>query len=390
VPPDLPVKEASLSDLKEQIRSVSRVKAQAEALRARAAAEFAKRAGDSLAEKTLREQSGQSTRGTRAELETANKLQDLPTTAEALDEGEITSGHARIIAKAAEGVNIDEEELVGKAKREPVDVFAHTARRHAQQQSADDGMSVLQQQRRQRRGWIRTDRGSGMIILHAEFDPIRGAQIKSALSKKTDDLWRDEDPNTRPTTAQRMADALAELLCRPASKNGKRVETTVVLVAQYDVINRQLHEATLGDGTPIPIEAFKDLACQAKILPAIFDRKGQALWVGMGRRIANYAQRMALIARDRGCVGCGADPAWCQAHHIIPWAADGPTDIENLCLLCSKCHHRVHDEQWEITQTPQGQHVLQTPFRNNRRALPIKNDPTPAGGRRKPTTRLLL
>ncbi len=55
VPPALPVKETSLSDLKEQIRSASRVKAQAEALRARAAAEFAKRAGDSLAEKTLRE-----------------------------------------------------------------------------------------------------------------------------------------------------------------------------------------------------------------------------------------------------------------------------------------------------------------------------------------------
>ncbi len=64
----------------------------------------------------------------------------------------------------------------------------------------------------------------------------------------------------------------------------------------------------------MPVEVFKDLACQARIVPAILNTRGQPLWVGLGKRLTTPAQRMALIARDRGCVGCGADPAWCQAH----------------------------------------------------------------------------
>jgi 5-methylcytosine-specific restriction protein A len=377
--PPLPLEDAPLAGLREVMCSASRVKAQAEALRSRAAAELARRAGRGLAEKTLREQSGESTRGSRQEVETGSKLKELPGTKKAFGDGEITSGHARIIAKVAEDANIDEDELVDKAKKEPVDVFAHTARKHAQQRSGDDGMSALERQRRARKAWIRTDRGTGMTVFHAQLDPITGARIKNALSKKTDQLWRDEDPKFRPSTGQRMADALAGLLCpedddlKPGSSR-----TTLVLVAHYDPVTRQLGDAHLGDGTPLPVDVLRDLACRSKILPTVFGAKGQVLWAGMSRRAASPTQRMLLVARDRGCVGCGADAAWCQAHHVVPWAAGGPTDIDNLCLLCSRCHHRVHDQDWEISQTPQGKHILQPPSRNNRRSLPLK---TPARGR---------
>ena len=375
--PSAPVENASLAGLREMMRSASRVKAQAEALRARAAAELARRAGRGLAEKTLREQSGESVRGSRQEVETGSRLKELPGTKKAFGEGEITSGHARIIAKAAEDANIDEEELVEKAKKQPVDVFAHTARRHAQQRSGDDGMSVLERQRRDRKAWIRTDRGTGMTVFHAQLDPITGARVKNALSRKTDELWREEDPKGRPTTSQRMADALVGLLCPQDDDEQKpgSSRTVLVLVAHYDPIANQLSETRLGDGTPVPVEVLRDLACRSKILPTIFDGRGQVLWAGMSRRAASPAQRALLVARDRGCVGCGAEAAWCQAHHLVPWAAGGPTDIDNLCLLCSRCHHRVHDQNWEITQTPRGKYVLQPPPRNNRRSLPLKTPP---------------
>ena len=196
-------------------------------------------------------------------------------------------------------------------------------------------------------------------------------------------LWREEDPKARPSTGQRMADALVHLLCGPPKDNNKDKKkrkkrrpsggrTTLVLVAHYDPITQQIRDARLGDGTPLPVEAVVDLACQANILPTVFDQRSQVLWAGMSRRTASPTQRMLLIARDRACVGCGADPAWCQAHHVIPWAADGPTDIDNLVLLCSRCHHRVHDQNWEIVQTPTGKHILQPPPTGNRRSLPIK------------------
>ena len=312
----------------------------------------------------------------------------------AFGRGEISYRHAEIIANTAEGVEIDEDKLVEKAKRQPVDVFARTARRHAQDRSEDDGMSRLKRQRRNRKAWLRVDPRSGMTVVHAEFDPITGERVKAALGNKTNQLWREEDSNNRPSTRQRMADALADLICEPGKdesgdeKKSKRRETVLFLIADYDIGLQKLRNARLGDGTPIPVEAFRELACRARIVPSIFDTRGQPLWVGLGRRLATPAQRMALIARDQGCVGCHADPSWCQAHHVIPWQAKGPTDIDNMVLLCSRCHHRVHDEDWEVLQAPSGKYTLHPPPRNGRRALPMRPI-TSRRRRRRSTTRLL-
>ena len=166
VPPSMPVGEASLEGLQERMRSASQVEAQA-------AAEYQRRVGQSRAERTLREESGQFTRKSRAEVETGAKLRDLPHTSDAFGKGEISFDHARIIASTAERVEIDEKELVDKASSQPVDVFTHTARKHEQERSGDDGVR-LKQQRRDREAWIKTDPGSGMTVLHARFDPITG------------------------------------------------------------------------------------------------------------------------------------------------------------------------------------------------------------------------
>ena len=384
--PSVPVKEASLAGLKEQMRSASRAKAQAEAVRARAAAEYSRRMGQKAAERTLREESGQSPNGSRVEVEVAKKLKDLPRTRKAFEDGEITFGHTKIITNTAGRVDVDEQELVDRAKKEPVDVFARTAREHEQQKSEDDGLSKLEAQRRARKAGIKTDPTDGMMLLWGRFDPITGTRIKNLLTAKTNQLWREEDPKERPTTEQRMADAVAELLCRPGGeKTGKKSRTPrtdLLLIAHYDTGEQTIRDATLADGTPIPVALFKEMACQGKVVPAIFNTKGQPLWVGLGKRLATPAQRMALIARDRRCVGCGADPAWCQAHHVIPWEADGPTDIDNMCLLCSRCHHLVHDERWQIRQTPTGERVLQPPSARHRPPLPLKT-PNRNGRQRK-------
>lgn len=371
--PSVPVREASLAGLKEQMRSASRAKSQAEAVRARAAAEYSRRMGRRAAEKTLREESGQSTNGSRVEVEVARKLKDLPGAREAFEDGEITFGHAKIIANAAGRANIDEQELVDRAKKEPVDVFARTAREHEQRRSEDDGLSRLEAQRRARKAGIKTDPSDGMTVLWARFDPVTGTRIKNMLTAKTNQLWREEDPKARPTTEQRMADALAELLCRPGGgKKGKTPRTDLLLIAYYDTGEQKIRDATLADGTPVPVALFRDMACQGRVVPAIFDTRGQPLWIGLGKRLATPAQRLALIARDRRCVGCGADPAWCQAHHVIPWEAKGPTDVDNLVLLCSRCHHQVHDERWQIRQTRQGKYVMEPPPDGNGSPLPAK------------------
>ncbi|MCQ3814885.1 MAG: HNH endonuclease, partial [Acidimicrobiia bacterium] len=120
----------------------------------------------------------------------------------------------------------------------------------------------------------------------------------------------------------------------------------------FDVLKQQLENPRLVDGSPIPITELHKLALEANLLPSIFDTKTQDMWLGRRVRTATEAQRIALIARDQCCIGCGANPLWCQAHHIIWWSNNGPTDLENLVLVCNDCHHKIHDDGWQVCKHP--------------------------------------
>ena len=88
-------------------------------------------------------------------------------------------------------------------------------------------------------------------------------------------------------------------------------------------------------------------AVRAETVAALARRDGEARAADVLRndlkQSRGYAQRIAPAARDRACAGCGAANSFCQPHHIIHWEHGGPTDIDNLCLLCGDCHHKpVH------------------------------------------------
>ncbi|WP_297545627.1 HNH endonuclease signature motif containing protein, partial [Amycolatopsis sp.] len=37
-----------------------------------------------------------------------------------------------------------------------------------------------------------------------------------------------------------------------------------------------------------------------------------------------------------------------EGHHIIFWILGGPTDLDNLTLLCERHHRLVHCGGWEV------------------------------------------
>ncbi|WP_329000527.1 HNH endonuclease [Kribbella sp. NBC_00709] len=101
-----------------------------------------------------------------------------------------------------------------------------------------------------------------------------------------------------------------------------------------------------GDG--LSAATIRRLACDAHVLPIVLGSDSQPLDVGTTVRLATGPLRKALIARDKGCVCCGAPPIYCDAHHVISWIDRGETKIDNLVLLCKRCHRDLHAGHWDI------------------------------------------
>ena len=336
--------------LRTRISLIGRAESKLAAMKSQDVAEIARQHDAVAAERIVREELQSSKRAARHDVKSAERLAALEATSEALAAGDIPQDHARLIARASSDGPIDEEALVTAAKEQNFDEFEKTLRRQQQDLSGDDGMAILERQKQSRSSRMFKSRETGMFVWSAEFDPVTGEHIAAVVAAKERDLWNKEDPKARRTPQQRGADALAELILEP--EKGKAKGIALVLVADYDAASRELANARLSDGTPLPMEELVRLALKADIFPAVFDAKTQDLWLGRKRRTASDAQRIALMVRDQVCIGCGAPPSHCFSHHVKFWRNGGPTDYPNLVLVCNDCHHDIHDDGWQTTQEP--------------------------------------
>ncbi len=105
---------------------------------------------------------------------------------------------------------------------------------------------------------------------------------------------------------------------------------------------------------PLPRSQLERLACDAELWGLLFNNSGEPLHLGRRRRTVSSAQRKALVARDEGCVICGTQPSFCEAHHIVPWQNGGNTDIDNLALVCRRHHTKLHDQKLRLHRHPDG------------------------------------
>lgn len=80
------------------------------------------------------------------------------------------------------------------------------------------------------------------------------------------------------------------------------------------------------------------------------DRQAQILNVGRTHRLATLKQRRGVIARQHGvCAAPGCHHTHLEIHHSIWYSRGGPTDLDLLIGLCSRCHHLVHKNNLVIT-----------------------------------------
>ena len=333
----------------------------------------------------LRDQAGKTKHQARRSLGTAEVLDEMPGLRAAVDAGEVALANAERLTDAAQHTApeaVDSaSDLLEMAKELPPDEFAREASAWTQRHQPDHGHGDWLEKRRRRylKTWKRQD---GMVRLDGLLDPETGTRICNRLQGTAEQLHRQDQKTARTNGEnsggsgggeglrswdQLRADALDMLTSgdtdgtKTGSGSGGRPKAEIIAVADIGVLtgDNPAGRCEIPGAGPVPPEVLQRIACDAQLTGVIF-ADGKPLYHGSTVRTATGAQWRMLIARDRGCVGCGAGPEQCQAHHIVPYARLRRTDIDNLVLVCWRCHHNIHDHHWRVVHQ-NGKPALQPP-----------------------------
>ena len=197
---------------------------------------------------------------------------------------------------------------------------------------------------------ITTTHGPHSTTWHITLPTIEAAEFQAGLQSHQDKVVADwkrahaenltETTPPFPTPVDGFLSLMragwdADAAARP---HGQR--TTVVIHVDVESRLANLH---LG---PVLADADRQyLLCDATC-EVWFERDGQPIGAGRETRTINRRLRRALEHRDHGtCVvpGCGATRGL-HAHHLIHWEDGGPTELDNLVLVCPY-HHRLHHKR---------------------------------------------
>ncbi|WP_083913349.1 HNH endonuclease signature motif containing protein [Nocardia concava] len=211
-----------------------------------------------------------------------------------------------------------------------------------------DGMSWIE-------GWITPQLRALLDAFFAKYarpgmcnsDDADSPHVSDALidSKVLDAAARRD----RRDAGQRVHDAFIALLQpdldlrKLGSHRGMPVQVTLQM--NLADLERGSGLATTASGVQMSINEALKMAGGTRPVLIVNDDKGIPLYLGYGQRIASCGQRWGLLARDRGCTfpGCDAPADMCAAHHVTDWVKGGPTDLDNLALVCDHHHALVND-----------------------------------------------
>jgi 5-methylcytosine-specific restriction protein A len=222
-----------------------------------------------------------------------------------------------------------------------------------------DGVAPREEEARARRS-LRMFERSGMVHLNAVLDvesaaPVLAAVrgfVSAAFASRTDAPDPDAPDADRRTVPMIQADALVAF-CAHVLGCEARVPVagaTVIVRMTLDDLQAGTGSATIdGVETPVSVGAARRMAAGGGVIAWVMGSDSEILDWGREKRLFTRSQRLALVERDGGCAMCGLSPEMTRAHHIRWWQRDaGPTDLSNGVLLCETCHHRIHDNDWEI------------------------------------------
>jgi hypothetical protein len=308
------------------------------------------RSGGDWAARTLNLTPGQG----RTLLDTAARLEDLPETADRFAQGELGPDNAATAARAAQ--DVAEEDLAELDKR-AADAGCRKDRNQLRkdldafcQEKNRDHLAEKERYHHRKRSVRRWTDADGFERADVRLPGWMRAHVDAALAP----LARRDSKDDARTPEQRRADAL-HTLCEQRLNAGDLPEVAaqrphILVLRPHD----QAEPALLDGIGPISSETEKMLTCDAEVTEIVVNHNGIPLVIHPTKKNPTLKQRLATIARDQRCIGCGAPASRCQIHHIRWRRNGGLTVVANLVLVCANCHFHIHHHGWEITQDADG------------------------------------
>lgn len=367
------------------MRVEARVKAQQVAgTRALEASGFAKAQGASSTGAMLAGSFGGDRRAGDHMVNMGKALESASRTEEALAGGQIGTAQAAIIAGAVADLPDDttpeqkqacEDTLIGDAGRLSLKDLRSRSKRITDQFKPAPEVDEIENrtlEAREKDAWRRSEfwmsndgdgtcRG-GFRIPEAQADQLLTAI--QAISAPRRDHLHDHTPGAESyydrdlEHRHRLGMGFAELCDHlPTDKlPGKGgLSATLIVRFDHDTLVRGIKPATLSTGTRISAGQARRMACNAGLVPQVFNGTSLPLDHGHEQRLFTRTQKQALANRDGGCTfpDCDRPPEWCEAHHWrMRWADGGETRLADGVLICPFHHRTIHDNAWTIRMSP--------------------------------------
>jgi len=300
-----------------------------------------------------------------------------------LGSGDLGAEHVDAIAAASAksgGDAAKDQKLIAEVGESKPDDAHKVTQRWLERREQDGAQSRYDQQRERRKATKGRSVTSGCSTIELHGTDEAQAEMWAKIETRANEMYQADggrdvaDADHPRTHMQRMFDAAYELITntpaagRVSHTSGEQggdhrgdggrdapVSTRsaspksmlhVTLTVDDEAAEQIRAVCPTGEGY-LPASVLERYACGAMIGGTVFSQKGEVLWFGRKRRYASPAQFAALVARDGGCVLCGAPASRCHAHHLMPFNApcEGKTNIDELALLCTSCHTWVYDEK---------------------------------------------
>jgi hypothetical protein len=296
----------------------------------------------------------------RGHVDLARKLEDLPQVADAFGRGEISARHAVVVANAytperAAAISDVEAELVDVARR-------HTPRelggvvRYLMDAIDGDGGAVSDEAVFERRRLHLSSTLDSMLAINGICDPATAEILLAAVNAEMAQDHQDLDGRL---PAQRRMDAFINLgrrsLDRGELGESRNVRPHVTVVVDLDELPGNTPELVAKVRTErrhnghLSATTLERLTCDCDISRVITTGRSE-IQRRRPRHPQSLTRNLESARRTRPTLPSPRmrpTPDSCEAHHVVHWTRGGPTNLENLQLLCWN-HHRyrhTHDAQ---------------------------------------------